>query len=57
MPLAGTARTKAAVVGCGDISSVHFDALAQMSDARLVAVVDDHPGRLAAASAAQAVPG
>ena len=54
MPSIGTT---AAIVGCGDISSVHFDVLDQLPDVRLVAVVDKHPGRLAAASVAHAVPG
>jgi UDP-N-acetyl-2-amino-2-deoxyglucuronate dehydrogenase len=49
--------TTAAVIGCGDVSSVHFGALATMDDARLVAVCDTDPGRLEAAAAAHGVPG
>ncbi|MFE4833060.1 Gfo/Idh/MocA family protein [Arthrobacter sp. NPDC056691] len=49
--------TTAAVIGCGDVSSVHFGALASMDDARLVAVCDADPGRLEAAVAAHGVPG
>jgi len=52
-----SAGITAAVVGCGDISAVHFDAIAQLPGVRLAAVVDDHPGRLQAASAAHGVPG
>lgn len=47
----------AAVIGCGDISSIHFGALATLDDVRLVAVCDTDPGRLAAAEAAHGVPG
>ncbi|ACL38774.1 oxidoreductase domain protein [Pseudarthrobacter chlorophenolicus A6] len=49
--------TTAAIIGCGDVSSVHFAALASMPDAELVAVCDTHPGRLAAAEAAHGVAG
>lgn len=49
--------TTAAIIGCGDVSSVHFAALAGMPDATLVAVCDANPGRLAAAEAAHGVPG
>ena len=47
----------AAVIGCGDISTIHFAALATMDNAELVAVCDTDPERLAAAEAAHGVPG
>ncbi|MFI2566469.1 Gfo/Idh/MocA family protein [Paenarthrobacter sp. NPDC018779] len=47
----------AAVIGCGDVSSVHLAALATMADAELVAVCDTNPERLEAAAAAHGVPG
>ncbi|MFJ4172119.1 Gfo/Idh/MocA family protein [Paenarthrobacter sp. NPDC089714] len=47
----------AAVIGCGDVSSVHFAALATLADAELVAVCDTNPERLEAAAAAHGVPG
>lgn len=49
--------TRAAVIGCGDVSIIHFEALATMDDVELVAVCDTDPGRLAAAQAAHGVPG
>ena len=49
--------TTAAVIGCGDVSAVHFEALAKLDGATLVAVCDSDPQRLAAAVAAQGVPG
>ncbi|MBP2413826.1 putative dehydrogenase [Arthrobacter stackebrandtii] len=48
---------KVAIIGCGDVSSVHFDAVAAIDGAELVAVCDTDPGRLAAASQAHGVPG
>jgi len=51
----GTRRV--AVIGCGDISSLHFAAIAAMPDAELVAVCDPDAGRLAAAEQAHSVPG
>jgi UDP-N-acetyl-2-amino-2-deoxyglucuronate dehydrogenase len=48
---------RVAVIGCGDISSLHFDAIAALPGAELVAVCDVHPDRLATAVAAQGVPG
>ncbi|MCA1006841.1 Gfo/Idh/MocA family oxidoreductase [Rhodococcus hoagii] len=39
-----------AVIGCGDVSSVHFEALASTPDTQLVAVCDTDPRRLHAAS-------
>ncbi|AXJ09741.1 Gfo/Idh/MocA family protein [Arthrobacter sp. PM3] len=47
---------KAAIIGCGDVSVVHFEALDGMDDADLVAVCDTDPGRRAAAQAAHGVP-
>ncbi|WP_026555446.1 Gfo/Idh/MocA family protein [Arthrobacter sp. 35W] len=48
---------KVAVIGCGDVSSVHFDAISAHPDAELVAVCDPDPERLAKAAAAHGVPG
>jgi UDP-N-acetyl-2-amino-2-deoxyglucuronate dehydrogenase len=48
---------KAAVIGCGDVSAVHFEAIAKLDGARLAGVCDTDPGRLAAAVAAYGVPG
>jgi UDP-N-acetyl-2-amino-2-deoxyglucuronate dehydrogenase len=48
---------RAAVIGCGDVSSVHFGAIAKLDDVELVAVCDTDPGRLAAAVASYGVPG
>ncbi|MDQ0820784.1 UDP-N-acetyl-2-amino-2-deoxyglucuronate dehydrogenase [Arthrobacter sp. V4I6] len=48
---------RAAVIGCGDVSSVHFGAIAKLEDVELVAVCDTDPGRLAAAVAGYGVPG
>lgn len=50
-------RRRAAVIGCGDVSVVHFDAIEGMSDVDLVAVCDADPERLATATTAAAVPG
>jgi len=47
----------AAVIGCGDVSSVHFEAIAANPKIDLVAVCDTDPGRLAAAVAAFDVAG
>ncbi|MCR1162105.1 Gfo/Idh/MocA family oxidoreductase, partial [Paenarthrobacter sp. UW852] len=49
--------TTAAIIGCGDISTVHFAAIATMDDVQLVAVCDTDPARLMAAAAAHDVPG
>ena len=46
---------KAAIIGCGDVSIVHFEALAGMDDAELVAVCDTDPERRAAAQQAYGV--
>ncbi|MCU1532898.1 MAG: Gfo/Idh/MocA family oxidoreductase [Arthrobacter sp.] len=48
---------RAAVIGCGDVSSVHFAAISKLDDVELVAVCDTDPGRLAAAVVAYGVPG
>ncbi len=48
---------RAAVIGCGDVSTVHFGALSKLDGVELVAVCDTDPGRLAAAVAAYGVPG
>ena len=48
---------RVAVIGCGDISVVHLAAIANMPDARLVAVSDPDAERLAATSNAHGVPG
>lgn len=47
----------AAVIGCGDVSAVHFGAIAKLDGAGLIAVCDTDPGRLAAAAATYGVPG
>ncbi|MDQ1593672.1 MAG: UDP-N-acetyl-2-amino-2-deoxyglucuronate dehydrogenase [Arthrobacter pascens] len=49
--------TTAAVIGCGDVSAVHFEALEKLDGATLVAVCDTEPARLTAAAAAHGVPG
>ena len=49
--------TRVAIIGCGDISTVHFEAVKSIAGAELVAVCDMDPGRLAAASEAHGVPG
>jgi UDP-N-acetyl-2-amino-2-deoxyglucuronate dehydrogenase len=48
---------RVAVIGCGDISSLHFDAIARLPGAELVAVCDVHPDRLDTAATAHGVPG
>ena len=47
----------AAVIGCGDVSSVHLAALATMPDVRLIAVCDVDPERRDTAANAYGVPG
>lgn len=49
--------TRAAVIGCGDISALHLDAIASAPDVTLVAVCDTDAGRLDAAAVANGVPG
>lgn len=53
---AGRRRT-AAVVGCGDVATVHLEAIDALADLELVAVCDTDPQALAAAVAAHDVPG
>jgi predicted dehydrogenase len=48
---------KAAVIGCGDVSSVHFEAITRLDDAVLVGVCDPDSGRLTAAMDTFGVPG
>lgn len=48
---------RAAVIGCGDVSVVHFGAISKLDGVELVAVCDTDPGRLAEAVAAYGVPG
>lgn len=48
---------RAAVIGCGDVSTVHFEAVAKLDGAELVGVCDPHPERLAAAAELYGVPG
>jgi UDP-N-acetyl-2-amino-2-deoxyglucuronate dehydrogenase len=50
MPTAG-------IIGCGDVSVVHFEALANISEVLLVGVCDSDPARLAAAAEGSGVPG
>ncbi|QPZ39497.1 Gfo/Idh/MocA family protein [Paramicrobacterium chengjingii] len=49
--------TRAAVIGCGDISALHRDAIEGMPDAELVAVCDTDADRLDEASTRLGVPG
>ncbi len=48
---------RTAIIGCGDVATVHFGAIARLDGATLVAVCDSDPQRLAAAVAAYGVPG
>jgi len=48
---------RVAVIGCGDISSLHFAAIAALPGAVLVAVCDVHPDRLQTAVTEYGVPG
>ncbi|WP_104092166.1 Gfo/Idh/MocA family protein [Arthrobacter sp. GMC3] len=48
---------RVAVIGCGDVATVHLEAIGELEDATLVAVCDTDPTRLAAAMAAHNVPG
>ena len=45
-----SAPTTAAVVGCGDVSPVHLDAIAALAGIELVAVCDTDPAARAAAA-------
>lgn len=57
-PDPSAARLRFAVVGCGRIAQNHFAALEQHAGrATLVAVCDNHPGRLAEAQARTGAPG
>jgi UDP-N-acetyl-2-amino-2-deoxyglucuronate dehydrogenase len=51
------AALRVAVLGCGDISALHFDAISTADGAELVAVCDPDPDRLALAVATHGVPG
>ena len=48
--------TTAAVVGCGDVSVVHLEAIAKLDGVELIAVCDTEPGRAEAASQRYGVP-
>ncbi len=48
---------RVAVVGCGDVSIVHCEAIDAIAYAELVAVCDSDPATLAAAAARYRVPG
>ncbi|WP_125609558.1 Gfo/Idh/MocA family protein [Specibacter cremeus] len=48
---------RVAIIGCGDVSTVHFDAIDAIDGAELVAVCDTDPDRLSAAVATRRVPG
>lgn len=48
---------RAAVIGCGDVASVHFDAIAESTRAMLVGVCDVDPQVLETATATHGVPG
>lgn len=48
---------RAALVGCGDVSVIHFEAFDAIDGIELVAVADTDPERLAAAASARGVPG
>lgn len=47
----------AAIIGCGDVSGVHFEALQAIDGIELIAVCDIDPAVLARASATHSVPG
>lgn len=48
---------RVAVIGAGDVATVHFEAIAAIDGAELVAVCDTDPDRLATAAATYGVPG
>ncbi len=56
-PSGSTAPLRVAVVGCGDVSSVHFDAIAALPGSELVAVCDTDEERRTAAAERWGVPG
>jgi len=47
----------AVIIGCGDVSAIHIEALATMPDTKLVAVCDTDPHGLAATAERLGVPG
>lgn len=47
----------AAIIGCGDVSTIHTEALATMDDASIIAVCDTDEQRLAVAADKHGVPG
>jgi UDP-N-acetyl-2-amino-2-deoxyglucuronate dehydrogenase len=49
-------QTTAAIIGCGDVSIIHTEALADMDEATLVGVCDPDADRRAAAELAHRVP-
>lgn len=49
--------TRVAIIGCGDVATVHFEAVSAIDGAQLVAVCDNDPSRLAAAAEKYKVPG
>ena len=49
--------TTAAVIGCGDVATIHFEAIDAVEDIELVAVCDTDPVALAAAVERYGVPG
>ncbi|CAA9333483.1 MAG: putative lipopolysaccharide biosynthesis protein [uncultured Friedmanniella sp.] len=49
--------TTAAVIGCGDVSIVHLEAIEKLADSQLVAVCDTDPGTAAAVASTRKVPG
>jgi UDP-N-acetyl-2-amino-2-deoxyglucuronate dehydrogenase len=49
--------TRAAILGCGDVSVIHAEALAAMDEAQLVGVCDPDPQRLRSAAEAYGVTG
>ncbi|WP_224387835.1 Gfo/Idh/MocA family protein [Pseudonocardia sp. ICBG1293] len=49
--------TRVAVVGCGDVSTVHLDAIAAIDGIELVAVCDTDPDVLECTATARGVPG
>src|SRR5918994_2206517 len=49
--------TTAAVIGCGDVSVVHFEAIQELADADLVAVCDADPDTAARTAERYHVPG
>ena len=48
---------RVALVGCGDVSIVHFEAIEAIADAELVGVCDSDPAKLTETAARYQVPG